>query len=333
MNSLRELCLLNGTSGDEERTAEYIVGEIKDYCEYHIDNLGNIIAFKKGKKTPDKKVMIASHMDEVGFIITSITSDGYLKFTAVGGIDPRTFFGVSVKINNIFGVIGGKAMHQIEDRDKAPAEKEMFIDIGAKDKQDAEKYVSQGDFAYFDSDFVEFGDGFIKSKALDDRIGCKIMIDLIKSDLEYDAYFTFNVQEEVGLRGAKASAYTVDADIALVIESTTAADLSGVTGENKVCSLGDGAVVSFMDGRTIYDKNLYKLAFETAKENDIKCQTKSAVAGGNDSGVIHTSRNGVKTISISVPCRYIHTASSVVKKSDIDCVAKLTEKLLGRLYD
>ena len=332
---LKDLCLLNGTSGDEDQVRAFIINEIKDYCEYSVDALGSIIAFKKGNKTPLKKVMLSAHMDEVGFIITHITDDGYLKIHPVGGIDPRVVIDRVVQIKDIKGVIGAKAVHLLSDEEKktAPAFSKFYIDIGAKDKAEAEKYVSFGDFAYFSSDYNEFGQDFIKSKALDDRIGCMLMIELVKSNLEYDTYFCFNVQEEVGLRGASCTSYQVQSDISVVLEATTAADLCGVSGGERCCVLGNGPVVSFMDGRTVYDKSLYNLAFETAKENHIKIQTKTAVAGGNDAGAIQTSGKGSKVIAVSLPCRYIHSGASVVKKSDIEETKKLLKAFLPKLYD
>ena len=332
---LKELCLLNGTSGDESAVKDYIISQIKDYCDYKVDALGSIIAFKKGKKEPDKKVMICAHMDEVGFIITDITDDGYLKFAPVGGIDPRIVANRKIKINNVYGVVGLKPIHLLssDEKDTAVNFKNLYIDIGAKDKADALKYVTLGDYAYFESNFYEFGDGFVKAKALDDRIGCMLMIELIKKELEYDTYFCFNVQEEVGLRGSKCTSFDVEPDVSVILESTTAADLCGVTGGDRVCVLGNGPVVSFMDGRTVYDKALYQLARKVAADNNIPCQTKTAIAGGNDAGAIQTSGKGSKVIAISLPSRYIHSSSSVVKMTDIDNTRKLLESLLPKLYD
>ncbi|MCM1285631.1 MAG: hypothetical protein NC213_02435 [Acetobacter sp.] len=332
---LKELCLLNGTSGDEKSVADYIISKIKGFCEYSIDNLGSIIALKKGKKTPDKKIMISAHMDEVGFIITSITDDGYLKFNAVGGIDTKVCLDRAVKINNIDGVIGMKPVHQLSDNEKetSPKFSDLFIDIGAVNKKQAEEYISLGDYAYFSSDYYEFGNGFVKSKALDDRIGCMLMIEMIRSELEYDTFFCFNVQEEVGLRGSACTAYSVGADISIVLEATTAADLCSIRGGDRVCVLGNGPVVSFMDGRTIYDRELYNLAFSLAEKNNIKIQTKTAVAGGNDAGAIQSAGKGCRVIAISLPCRYIHSPASVVKLSDIDETGKLIRALLEKIYD
>lgn len=334
---LKELCLLDSTSGDEKSVRDYVINEIKDYCDYKIDNLGSIIAFKNGKKVPNRSVSINAHMDEVGFIITGITDEGYLRFAPVGGIDSRVCLDrvVSIGVNGLKGIIGDKAMHLLssDERKTAPSFDKLLIDIGAKDKEDAEKYVSLGDNAYFVSDYYEFGNGFIKSKALDDRIGVMLMIELIKSDLEFDTTFCFNVQEEVGLRGSKCTSYQVQSDVSLILESTTAADLDGVSGCDRVCVLGNGPVVSFMDGRTIYDKSLYNLAMDVAKQNNIPCQTKTAIAGGNDAGAIQTSGKGSRVIAISLPSRYIHSASSVVKKEDIENTRKLIKELLPKLYD
>ena len=332
---LKDLCLLNGTSGREDAVRNYIIEKIKDKCEYSVDVLGSVIAFKKGKKAPDKKVLVAAHTDEVGFIITDITDDGYLRFAPVGGIDAAVVLGRRVDINGIKGVVGAKAVHLLSDDEKKnePAFDNLAIDIGAADKAEAEKAVSLGDCAYFASDYCEFGDGFIKSKALDDRIGCMLMIELINSDLEYDTYFCFNVQEEVGLRGSGCSAYAVKPDVAVILESTTAADIDGVTGGDKCCVLGKGPVVSFMDGRTIYDKQIFDLAFEVAKENNIKIQTKTKIAGGNDAGAIQKSGAGCRVAAVSLPCRYIHSGSSVVKIGDIEETRRFLPLFLSKLYD
>ena len=258
-----------------------------------------------------------------------------MRFAPVGGIDAAVVLGRRVDINGIKGVVGAKAVHLLSDDEKKnePAFDKLAIDIGAADKAEAEKAVSLGDCAYFASDYCEFGDGFIKSKALDDRIGCMLMIELINSDLEYDTYFCFNVQEEVGLRGSGCSAYAVKPDVAVILESTTAADIDGVTGGDKCCVLGKSPVVSFMDGRTIYDKQIFDLAFEVAKENNIKIQTKTKIAGGNDAGAIQKSGAGCRVAAVSLPCRYIHSGSSVVKIGDIEETRRFLPLFLSKLYD
>jgi len=334
LETLKDLCLLNGISGDEVTVRNYIIDAIKNHVHsYQVDNLGNLIAFKKGKTSSSKKVLISAHMDEVGLIATYINSDGTIKIDTVGGINPDVIIGRQVKVNGHFGVIGSQAIHNIpsSQRSKEPSVQDMYVDIGTTSKEETLKYVSLGDSINFYSKYEEFGNGYIKSKALDDHVGCSIMIDLIKSNLDYDTYFSFVVQEEVGLRGSQVASYTVNPDYAIVLESTTAGDIHGSEDEKKVCILGGGAVVSFMDKRTIYDKELFNLCFNIAKEKDIPCQTKTVVAGGNDSGAIHLSRGGVKTISISVPCRYIHSSASVMKLSDAFACESLAKNLISRI--
>ncbi|MBQ8171404.1 MAG: M42 family metallopeptidase [Oscillospiraceae bacterium] len=325
LDRFKTICSIDGTSGDESAVRDYIRSNITA-DEVTVDNLGNLIVFKKGKKTPENKIMLAAHMDEVGFMVTDVTEDGFLRFGAVGGVDPRVVIGRAVRFkNSTIGVVGTKATHQLsaDERKKAPDFTEMYIDIGASTRAEAEKLVSRGDTACFDSDFFSFGDGFIKGKAIDDRAGCLIMMDMINSELEYDMWFAFTVQEEVGTRGAKAASFTVAPDIALVLETTTACDIAGVGGDKRVCQLGKGCVVSYMDRSTVYDRELYKLAFETAEKLGVPVQTKTVVAGGNDSGAIHVSRSGVRTCALSVPCRYLHSPSCVIKQSDYEATKAL----------
>ncbi|MCM1358122.1 MAG: hypothetical protein NC205_05965, partial [Prevotella sp.] len=307
-NLLKELCLINSISGDEKTVRLAIIEKIKDFCTYSVDPLGNLICFCKGKKNSSKKLMICAHMDEVGFIVTGINPDGTLAFDMVGGVDSVVTIGRQVTIgkNHLYGVVGSTAVHNLskEKREKSPDMKSLYIDIGAENKQDAEKYVSLGDCIYFESEFTET-ENHIKAKAIDDRAGCAMMIRLIQEQPEYDTYFVFNTQEEIGLRGSRVSAFAVQPDFAIVIEATTASDIDGVSGNKKVCSLGGGGVVSFMDRSTVYDKELYNLAFETARMNNIPCQTKTMIAGGNDAGAIHVTGKGIRTIAVSVPCRYL----------------------------
>ncbi len=325
---IEELCNISGVSGNEEKVCEFIQNEIKDHVDtLKVDSMGNLIVFKKGKKTPKKRVMICAHMDEVGFIVKGYTEDGMIKFGFCGGIDTKVIMGRRVKFGENCGVIGIKAVHltTADERKKAPKADSLYIDIGATSKKEAEGMVALGDYGTFDSQSYEFGDGFYKAKALDDRYGCALMIKLIKTELEFDTYFSFNVQEEVGLRGAMVSAFDIELDIAIVLETTTAADVAEVKGQMKVCCLGDGVVISLMDRATIYDEEVFNQATELATKNNIKWQTKTLIAGGNDSGVIHKSRSGVKTLGLSVPTRYLHSSSCVAKISDMEETYKMLE--------
>lgn len=326
---LKQLCMIDGTSGDETAVREFIISQIKDFCEYRIDNLGNIIAFKKGKNTPVKRLLVDAHLDEVGLIITHIESDGFLRFKTVGGIDTAALMFRRVLINGkTLGIIGGKPVHLCEgdERKKLPDADSLYIDIGVNSKDQAQKLLSVGDCAVMCSDFTVTGDKIL-TKALDDRVGCAIIIDLLKTDSEYDFYASFSVQEEVGLRGAGVAAYSVEPDAAIVIDGTTAADISGVSDSKKVCFQGKGAVVSFMDGATSYDREYYNAALNSG----IAAQSKCAVAGGNNSGAIHLSRGGVRTLALSVPCRYIHTSGSTASLNDIVAVRDLTKYMINKI--
>ena len=328
---LERLCKCDGISGDEGKVRELIIEEIKPYADsISVDNLGNLIVHKQGKNRAKSRLMLSAHMDEVGLMVTDITSDGYLKFDEVGGLDRRVLLGKSLTVgkNNIKGVIGVKPINLCKGEETAriPELSEMYIDIGADSKEDALKHIKYGDSINFVSDFTATADS-ITSKALDDRFGCLVLIELIKRELEYDMDFAFVVQEEVGLRGAKVAAYTVDPEFALVIETTTAADVPEIDENKQVCNLSVGAVISVMDRRTIYDKEMIALAFDCAAKSKIKAQYKRAVAGGNDAGVIHSSRSGVRTLAVSLPCRYLHSPNCVVNKQDCENMLKLVSEL------
>ena len=327
---LKDLCLLNGTSGDEKNVRDFIISHLPEDCDYAVDSLGNLIVNKKGETEPKNKVALFAHMDEVGFIVTYITEDGFVNVASVGGIDNSALFGKKLTINGQVGVAGAKAIHQCssDEAKKIPEITDVSVDFGFESRGEAEKYISLGDFGYFKSDFVEFGNDMIKSKALDDRLGCAVMLELLqeKSKINYTCVFT--VQEEIGTRGATVSAYTVNPDYAIVIETTTASDIPDTPENKKVCKVGKGAVVSFMDRGTIYNKDLYKKAREIADKNGIANQTKTVVAGGNDASAIHKSAGGIKTIAVSLPCRYIHSSASVGSKADMESVKSLVNALL-----
>ena len=331
MDLLKKLCLANGVSSGEDEIRNIIISEI-DGCadEIAVDKSGNIIVFKKGLERAENKLLLSAHMDEVGFIVTSVNSDGTLNIDEVGGIDRRVISGKSVKLcsSNVNGVFGIKPIHlsKGDSRNEIPKLSSMYIDIGAKDREDAEKNIEVGDLVAFEG-FYEENEQAIITKALDDRVGCLVLIEMIKSELPYDMYFTFVVQEEVGLRGAKTASYTVDPEFAIVVETTTAADIPNVEESKQVCKLGEGAVISFMDRRTIYDKELYKEAFKAAERAGVKAQAKKAVAGGNDAGVINMSKGGVRTIAVSLPCRYLHAPHTTAYKEDINAVFETVSEL------
>lgn len=329
---LKTLCALDGPSGNEDAVREFIMAQISPYCDAKVDCMGNIIAFKKGKNAPEYKVMLDAHMDEVGVIVKEITDSGFLKFETVGGIETESLMCKRVRFGRTVGVIGAKPIHQSsrEERKKLPPEDSLYIDIGANDKEDAERVISLGDIGTFVGEWADLGEGIFRSKAIDDRVGCAILIDMLKQDAEYDFYATFTVGEELGLRGAKTATYTLDPDFAIALECTTAADTHSNSG-NKVCETGKGVVLSFMDRATLYDRKLYDFTLNLAKEKGIAVQIKKAVAGGNNAGAIHLTKGGVKTVTLSLPGRYIHSSSTVGSEFDLLSQRSLAEALLSEL--
>ncbi len=328
---LKELCEINATSGNEAPVRDYIISKLPSDTKYFIDPLGNLIVQKLGKKKPKNKIMLDAHMDEVGFIITGITGDGFLRFSTVGGIETNTIISRRVIIeNSIVGVVCSKPVHNLtEDEKKSPIDIDsLYIDIGAKNISEANAMIFPGDTAVFDVPYVMLSEDRLLSKALDDRVGCAVALDLILNFDEYEYFVSFSVQEEVGARGARAATYTIEPDYAIALETTTAADIEGVSQENYVCELSKGVAVSFMDGSTLYDKALYNETLEIAKIKGIKAQPKSAVTGGNNAGTIHLSKGGVKTIALSVPCRYIHSPSSICSKQDIESMRALSKEMI-----
>lgn len=335
-SELFELCRLSGVSGDEDRVREYIREKAAPYADsMRTDALGNLIVFKKGAKSTGNKLLIAAHMDEVGLIVTRITDDGFLKFDFVGGVDRRVAIGKPVVVgeNNIPGIIGLKAIHLVkrDEMRKTPKTEALYIDIGAKNKEEALKLVQPGTYGCFVGEPEEFGDGLLKAKAIDDRVGCAIMLSLLKKDLPMDVTFAFTVQEEVGTRGAFGAAFSVTPEIGLVLETTTAANLPDVEPHRQVCAPGKGPVISYMDGATIYDRPLFEKLRDLAEANDIPWQTKEYIAGGNDARTIQRTKSGVRVAAMSAAVRYLHAPTSVGSMADFENMERLVMLFLNDL--
>lgn len=335
-SELFELCRLSGVSGDEDRVREYIREKAAPYADsVRTDALGNLIVFKKGAKSTGNKLLIAAHMDEVGLIITRITDDGFLKFDFVGGVDRRVAIGKPVVVgeNNIPGIIGLKAIHLVkrDEMRKTPKTDALYIDIGAKNKEEALKLVQPGTYGCFVGEPEEFGDGLLKAKAIDDRVGCAIMLSLLKQDLPMDVTFAFTVQEEVGTRGAFGAAFSVTPEIGLVLETTTAANLPDVEPHRQVCAPGKGPVISYMDGATIYDRPLFEKLRDLAEANNIPWQTKEYIAGGNDARTIQRTKSGVRVAAMSAAVRYLHAPTSVGSMADFENMERLVMLFLNDL--
>lgn len=329
---LKELCSLCGVSGREDAVRDFILEQIKDHCTYTVDPLGNILAHKKGKQPAQKQVLLDAHMDEVGLIVTHVDDEGFLRFDTVGGIDASVLLATRVNVGSAAGVISCKPVHltEADERKKYPDVHEMYIDIGATTRAEAEAVVNVGDVATFETVPQPLGD-LLLAKGIDDRAGCAVLIQLLQAEAEYDFDVSFTVQEEVGLRGARTAGFAKAPDFALVIDATTAADIAGVSPEKTVCKVGGGAVVSFMDKATLYDQPMYRAAMDLAKEKGIAAQPKSYVAGGNNAGAISVSGKGVRTLAVSVPCRYIHSPACVASVEDILAVRDLVKELTAFL--
>lgn len=317
INLLEKLTQTNSPSGNEGNIREIIISEIKELCdEINVDALGNVIAHKKGSGS---RVMFAAHMDEIGITALFIDDNGFIRFGAVGGLEIKALLNRRVMFQNgVLGVIG------CEDEAEKPDIKKLYIDIGAKNKKDAEKSVSIGDTAVFKGEFYRRGDSVV-SKALDNRVGCYALIEAmrdIKSN-QNDLYFVFTAQEEVGLRGAKTSAFAINPDYAVAIDVTDTGD----TPNSPVMAvkLGGGAAVKVMDRSVMCDIDVRLHMIEMAKENKIPYQLEIMTDGGTDAGAIHLSGTGVKTGGISIPARYIHSPSEMAKISDVKaCIALIT---------
>lgn len=336
LDTLKTLCYLSGVSGTEDEVRDYILERVLPFSDgIFTDSMGNLIVTKKGLKQTGPRVLICAHMDEVGLIITGIEDEGFLRFDFIGGVDRRVVIGRRIYIGHdrVPGIIGLKPYHLVDkDEEKnVPKREEMYIDIGVCSKEAARELVSLGDTAVFEDSVLEFGEGFLKAKAIDDRVGCAAMIKLIESELPCDCTFAFTVQEEVGTRGAKIVAERIRPDLAIVLEGTTAADIPDVPAGKRICALGEGLVIPFMDKGTIYSRRLYALVTELAESNGIQWQTKTVIAGGTDASVIQRSGTGVDTIAISAPIRNIHSPASIAKISDFEAMPRLAALLLEKL--
>lgn len=320
---LKTLCELNGVSGNEKAVRKALMEAARPLCDsVKIDRMGNVIAFKKGSGKSSRHLLFSAHMDEIGFIVMDATEDGLLLFRPVGGVDPRVAVSKYVVLGEkkIKGVIGALAIHlqSAEDRKRVLGFDSLYIDIGAKDKDDALRDCPAGTFVYYDSDYQEFGDGCVVAKALDDRVGCYNLLRMMEDSYDCDITFAFVTQEEVGLRGALGAAFASDADTAIILEGTTAGDMGMVEKVRRVCEPGLGVAVSFMDNASIGNRELYQELLTLAQQEGIGHQVKRGATGGNDAGAFQRRREGKRTGVLSVPCRYIHGPSSVVKLSDVE---------------
>lgn len=337
---LKELSLAFGPSGCEDPVKEIIEKYVKENmpqnAEVYEDNHGGFFVHVKNEGKP--KLMVCAHMDEVGFMVTHIEESGLLRFGCVGGIDPIVLTAKRVVSESGHrGSIIAKPVHLLskDERDKKPSIDNMLIDIGAVSREDAEKITFVGEYFTFDSDYVDYGNGYVKCKALDDRLGCAIMCQVIKDisrgelESQFDLYFAFTCREEVGFSGAHAAAWGICPDYGIVIESKAVADVAGVSEQKKVCVLGDGAIVSFADLGAIYDRDFINYIMELCDKKEIKYQVHRVVSGGNDARHIQLAGNGCRVALLSAASRYIHSPADVVHYDDLDAIYKALKEVIS----
>ena len=316
MELLKKLTQVNGVSGNESNVREIIENEIRPYVdEIRTDALGNLIAHKKGS---GKCLAMFAHMDEIGVIATYIDEKGFIRFSGVGGLNSKNLVNLRVRFQNgTRGVIGAE---EKDFYDKHLLSK-LYIDIGAKSREEAQERVAIGDTAMFDGEFFEMGNSIV-SKALDDRAGCWCLINAAKENSgKNDIYYIFTVQEEVGLRGAKTAALTAEFDSAVAVDVTDTGDTPGA--ETMAVELGKGAAVKIMDRSVICHPYVRGGLIRLAKENGVPYQLEIMTDGGTDAGAVHTAGEGVKTGGLSIPVRYVHSPSETAHRDDMDAVKRL----------
>lgn len=324
---LKQLCSIDGVVGYEDDVRHAIEERVKPYAtEMYTDSIGNLIVFKKGKKHRKRPMMVCAHMDEVGFLVNRITDDGMIKLIPAGGIDPRVLVGRRMRMGSTKGIISLKAIHltTVAERKTAPPLKDLYVDIGSKSKKETEAKVSIGDPVAFDSDFYDIGD-CVKGKAIDDRFGCTVMIKMLEKTLPYDTYFVFTTGEEIGTQGALMASSRLKPGGCLIIEGTTAADLPEVEEHKQSTRHRQGAVVSVIDGGTVYNREIREKILAAADKKKIKWQYRQSANGGTDAGAIHVSSVGCLAFGLAAPVRYIHSACNMLNMSDAEEVLKLAE--------
>ncbi|MFY0593929.1 M42 family metallopeptidase [Roseivirga sp.] len=340
---LKNICEIAGAPGFEKRIRDLVIQEVSSLVdELSIDNMGNVITIKKGVNNPEhKKVMVAAHMDEIGFIVSHIDDNGFLRFQTLGGFDPKTLTAQRVIVHgkkDVIGVMGSKPIHVMtaEERTKVAKTADYFIDLGMP-KEEVEKVVSIGDPITRERELIEMGN-CVNCKSIDNRVSVFILIEALRNlkNHPYDVYGVFTVQEEVGLRGANVSAHTINPDFGFGLDTTIAFDLPGAQPHEMVTELGKGTAIKILDASTICDYRMVAYMKEIAIKNDIKWQPEILVAGGTDTaGVQRMGKNGAISGAVSIPTRHLHQVIEMASKDDIQASIDLLIACLANLdqYD
>ena len=333
----KELSNLIGCPGREEEVTNYLLLKLEqlNVDKAWIDSLGNLLAIKEGTDPNGLRILLDAHVDEVGFIINHIDDNGFIFFTPLGGIDKRLMLGNLVQFQNenrerITGVVGTTPPHvaKPEEKEKVPEITEMFVDIGCKTKEEVlEKKLDIGSVGTFYVECLQLNEDILLGKAFDDRTGCNIILHVLESlkgeKIQNSILINFAVQEEVGLRGAKPGAYTLEPNIALAVENTTANDVPNVSAPRVSTKIGEGPAITTADRSLIVPKTILDRIKKAAEMDNIKWQYKKVISGGTDAGSISLTRAGIPSGVIAVPCRYIHSNAGLLNVEDIESAIKL----------
>jgi len=337
---IKKLSEAHASPGNEGEVREIIKSELNGICSVEVDKMGNLIAEKRGKS--GKKIMLAAHMDEISLIVKYIDEKGYLRFTTLGGFFDQTLLNqrviVHVKNKRITGVIGSRPPHFMDEKERSRLvkAKDMFVDVGAGSKKEAEKLgIKVGDFMTFDVEFKKISGGMITGKAFDDRLGCAVMIEAMKRiKTRHSVYAVGTVQEEVGLKGAKTSAYKIMPDIALAVDVAPSGDFPGVKPEECNIKLNKGPAITVVDGKgrgIITQKEVKEGLVAAAEKNKIPYQLEVGEGGTTDATMIQVTKEGVLAGVVSIPTRYIHTPVEVAGIKDIENTVKLVAQYIDSL--
>jgi endoglucanase len=339
---LKKICEVSGAPGYEQKVRELVIREVKDHADdIRVDNMGNVIVLIKGKSSKPKKVMIAAHMDEIGFIVTHIDDDGFLRFHTLGGFDPKTLTAQRVIVHgkkDLVGVMGSKPIHIMtnEERAKLVPTTDYFIDLGLP-KKEVEKYIAVGNVITRQRELIEMGE-CVNCKSLDNRVSVFILIEALRQFKKQanDIYCVFTVQEEVGLRGAQAAAMSIKPDFGFGLDTTIAYDVPGSKAHEEITALGKGVAIKIMDSSTICDYRMVSYMKKTADKNKIKWQPEVLIAGGTDTAALQRFvPGGSISGAISIPTRHIHQVIEMCHKEDIAGAIKLLRSCVENIdsYD
>ena len=324
-----------GISGYEDEVAELIKSEMEKYAdEVEIDKMGNVIGLKKGKGKG--KIMLAAHMDEIGFVVSHIDKNGFIFISPVGGINVKTLISRRVIVHGnkrYHGIMGSVPPHIKEKEEKELSIEDIFVDIGAKDREEVlKKGIKVGSIITYDGDLKKLSGRRYTSKTMDDRIGVFVLMETLKkAKSSYDIYFVATVQEEVGLRGAKTSGYKISPDIGIAVDVTLANDIPEVKEHKRITELGKGPAITIMDRSVIGNKRLNSFIEKIAQEENIPLQRNILSRGGTDAGTIHLTKEGVISTTLSIPTRFVHSTVECVDMNDVENAVKLLVKVLEKL--